>query len=997
MSSNLFHTLANIRSRFHAMGSVRETPEKIERTFALFECLWAWLLYNALIENLQGAAQYTHPDFKSLNRPSMGNYLGMLRACIHGGKELPYAGALRNILHAKKHKPASSLPLAPVVKQIYHALGKPATGSNLNLMMLFELIVALRNADVHGKSVAKERLAQIIEVMDENAFLNAMLAEFEPLEAFQLGFVHVFQESGTQNVTLLQGPEPIGACRKQIAVEPSLTPNKLYLFCLQEDGARIIGRAEPFFKIDKSQSAHDTWQCYFYHAAEENKKEYRLNYVTHLNDERLEDTGEKAANPLQNAIRRLTGKSPAEAVAKEKKEPRRKFLRPAGGKPETGWLRVKFLPPLAGVKVKIHENDAEGEALADAVSMQNGITEEMELPKGQAVAVATHRHTNAGNATHIEITSAPIDVYKDDNRTVVMGLPYSLGYSEFHQQALQNLYNLNNFFARHWKLGAFLSLSSAILLFLGLIIYQHYFVEAPRGMVYIHKTTYRTGIVNFSGFHSRASDLLQILSKFAHQPGINAAVAANQFFSNKPHTETLEAFSIDRTEVTVADYLAYLNEKENSLSPEEFDKLKPGDWKKQMERSQVHKTFKKYPVHSVTWHQANDFCSYYGGQLPSSDEWEVAARNLQFNVPDSGSLYPWGYDKEKDYFIAGVTQTSERRENHAAEVCSLDDKNQAGICDLGGNLSEWTRTPDKQTDLYLIRGERYNDRGEIGSLGHIVIAKRETEYTGVIQGFRCIYYEKTRRTDIVPYPGGVYHFGYPKDPRLELLSRHPGDAEYILEESKEHEGVGDFYIMTRKVTHGEYNDFYRNTNKGKGPWSEIIGEPRRFKHTPPPQSGRPDEPVLGISWYSAHAYCAYHNMRLPTAEEWERVVRGDKGWIFPWGMEEDAEKSNRFTRGSDNPLHHLILSMWADGQEWTRSKGWEDEDARLLKGPPEQTVKSVTAYLTTIRQPAPADEDVSGTGFRCIKDRKPSLSERLIGPTSKRLQGEKSEWDPTQL
>lgn len=58
----------------------------------------------------------------------------------------------------------------------------------------------------------------------------------------------------------------------------------------------------------------------------------------------------------------------------------------------------------------------------------------------------------------------------------------------------------------------------------------------------------------------------------------------------------------------------------------------------------------------------------------------------------------------------------------------------------------------------------------------------------------------------------------------------------------------------------------------------------------------PRQPINGVSWDDAHAYCAWRGKRLPREAEFERAIRGDDGRKFPWGDEPATPELTVFGR-----------------------------------------------------------------------------------------------------
>jgi formylglycine-generating enzyme required for sulfatase activity/energy-coupling factor transporter ATP-binding protein EcfA2 len=95
--------------------------------------------------------------------------------------------------------------------------------------------------------------------------------------------------------------------------------------------------------------------------------------------------------------------------------------------------------------------------------------------------------------------------------------------------------------------------------------------------------------------------------------------------------------------------------------------------------------YQDHPVVSVDWEDANKFCEWLGGRLPTEAEWEKAARSTEGST--RSRVYPWGdeWDPQK----ANVERSDDGGTLPVGSFSPAGDSTY-GVSDLAGNVWEWT-------------------------------------------------------------------------------------------------------------------------------------------------------------------------------------------------------------------------------------------------------------------------------------------------------------------
>jgi len=197
----------------------------------------------------------------------------------------------------------------------------------------------------------------------------------------------------------------------------------------------------------------------------------------------------------------------------------------------------------------------------------------------------------------------------------------------------------------------------------------------------------------------------------------------------------------------------------------------------------------------------------------------------------------------------------------------------------------------------------------------------------------------------------------------------------------------ELWIDRTEVTNAAFANFAEFgdlTGVALPPYPETV----ELKH-----AGEPLRPVAGVKWRDARAYCQFMGKVLPTADQWQRALRGrlilDDGLPnpmpdrnFPWGepllpapanLDDDDDGDDSSANVGSFPRDRSpdgVLDLAGNVQEWTASSlpsaNGRESKMRVTRGGnwSETTSEGLVEFMA-IKNPRPEDFSQFLLGFRC--------------------------------
>jgi len=234
-----------------------------------------------------------------------------------------------------------------------------------------------------------------------------------------------------------------------------------------------------------------------------------------------------------------------------------------------------------------------------------------------------------------------------------------------------------------------------------------------------------------------------------YETGINvdawAQIPAGEFyFGQHEEVEATEAYEIMLTDVTAAQYAAFLNEalaagfvklSDNQIkgfypgdafhSVKHEERIDAGDWifiplndpaqrvRHDGATFSVQAGYENHPITMVSWFGAWGYCNYYNWRLPTEMEWEKAGRGTDKRP------FPWGEDilrananfyasrdpfEDMSSFGSRTTPVGFYNGQTYDGYATINSASPYGLYDMAGNVWQWTGNVYEGMHYRFLRG-----------------------------------------------------------------------------------------------------------------------------------------------------------------------------------------------------------------------------------------------------------------------------------------------------
>jgi len=172
----------------------------------------------------------------------------------------------------------------------------------------------------------------------------------------------------------------------------------------------------------------------------------------------------------------------------------------------------------------------------------------------------------------------------------------------------------------------------------------------------------------------------------------------SRFANEQPqHTVYLDAFYIDKYEVTNAQYQEFMAATGHPAPPY---------WDNELYNQP------EQPVMCVTWEDARTYAEWVGKRLPTEAEWEKSARGMD------GRIWPWGNEWDAAKLNGNDVGTVDGYVYSSPVGSFPQGVSPYGVHDMAGNVWEWCE--DWYDENYYSYSPKINPKGPASGDNHVL-------------------------------------------------------------------------------------------------------------------------------------------------------------------------------------------------------------------------------------------------------------------------------------